>query len=528
MSDEEIVNGVKFSGSSLIEVVDKNIKSITIPDFVNKLNRDAFHGCTLLEEITFPPKLWAIERSCFDGCISLKKLELPEGISEIDYDIISHCYSLTSLTLPSSLRAIKGHGFRKNYSLKEFNFRGTIEELVEIDALYFWRFENLRGVQCSDGFFPRPDFLCLDSGIDGNNIMAESITIPEGLEEIGSKAFRAYKDLKQISLPSTLHTIGHSAFLECSSLANIELPVYLNIIGACAFQDCKSLTKVLIPDSIQTIGDSAFQGCINLSEITYEGSMEQWKKLNLGTAIAKWTLVSAVKCSNGEIPLDPPYVIDETKKNFSCNYAYREFRIPDEAKVIYVWAFSECTSLQSLTIPDSIEYIAANAFEYACSLSEIIFEGTVEKWNKLILGPRMLQNCPVQQIKCSDGIVNRELYKIEDKVLTECYNLGTSVLEIPEGVEIIKGSRTISSIYITKIILPEGLKEIAADSISDLMFLETVVIPSTIEKIDSTNFGLCQHLKEFIFNGTKEQWHKKDIHEDIKYMMEAKMTFLKS
>ncbi len=511
----------------LIECIDKNVKSITIPDSVDKLNRSAFSNCSLLEEINFPPKLRTIENNCFFGCSSLKKLELPEGLVEINHDIISYCYTLTSLTLPSTLRAIKGFGFMNNFALKEFIFRGKIEELVEIDTLDFWRFENLRGVQCSDGFFPRPDFLCLDSGVDGNNMMAESITIPEGLEVIGSKAFCGYKDLKHVSLPSTLHTIGHSAFLGCSSLENTELPVYLKTIGACAFQGCRSLTKIHIPYSIKIIGDRAFQGCINLSEITYDGSIEQWKKIEIGLAITLWTLVSVVKCSDGEIPLAPPYVIEHSTKEFHCNYAYRKFRIPDEAKVIWFSAFKECTSLQSLTIPDSIESIFANAFDGTSSLSEIIFEGTVEKWNKLISCPEMLESSPLKQIKCSDGIVNRELYKIEDKVLTECYNLVTPVLEIPEGVKKIKGYKTLSGGYITKIILPEGLKEIVDDSIDGLPYLETVVIPSTIEKIDSLNFNQCDRLKEFVFNGTKEQWEKCNIEETLKYRMEEKITFLR-
>lgn len=513
----------------LIKCIDKKVKSITIPDSVTNLNRDAFHDCTLLEEVIFPPKLRTIETDCFRGCTSLKKLELPEGLVEIDPNIISRCYNLSSLTLPSTLRTIKGTlGFRGNYSLKEFIFRGTIEELVEIDARNLWQFENFRGVQCSDGFFPRPDYLLLDSGVFGNNRMAESITIQEGLEVIGRRAFSTYKKLKHISLPYTLKIIDPYAFSQCYSLENIELPVSLETIGFCAFQDCRRLTKIHIPNSIEAIGDNAFGGCINLSEIIYDGTKEQWEKITLGTRIARWTLASVIKCADGEIPLDPPYVIHGPEKDFTCNYAYKQFRIPDEAITIGNQAFFECTSLQSLTIPDSIEHIYF-AFNDACSLSEIIFEGTVEKWNKLIDSPLILQYCPVKQIKCSDGIVNRELYKIEDKVLTECYNLGAPVLEIPEGVETIATDAIFSSMYIQKIIISEGVKVIEKSPFGHLPFLETVVIPSTIEKIDYLSFSLSVYLKEFLFNGTKEQWDKIKIqYEDDKYMMESKMTFLKS
>ena len=524
-----------IQGDELIECVDKTVKSITIPDCVRKIKRGAFSHCSLLEDVKFPSEIRTIESACFGYCYSLKKLELPEGISEINFDIVHNCFSLTSLTLPSTLKAIKGNssgGFKGNYLLKEFIFRGSIEDLIEIDTIEFWRFANLKGVQCSDGFFPRPDFLNFDTGLDGNNLYAESLSIPEGIEEIGSKAFYAYQNLKHVSFPSSLHTIGHSAFLECSSLEEIELPSYLKIIGACAFQDCRAITKINIPFSVNTIGDGAFQGCINLTEITYEGTKADWQKINLGSIIARWTLATAVECSDGEVPLDPPYEIEGVQKRFTCNYGYRQLRIPDEAKEINFAAFKECTTLQSLTIPDSIENIIAYSFEFASSLSEIIFEGTVEKWNNLVKNPKTFESCPVKQIKCSDGIVNRELYKIENKVLTACYDLGSPVLELPAGIEKISGDRIISSIYIKKIILPEGLKEIDNNSISDLRFLETVVLPSSLEKIGFTNFSLCQHLKEFVFNGTKEQWNKVrfDYGEDseLKHMMETKMTFLKS
>lgn len=70
------------------------------------------------------------------------------------------------------------------------------------------------------------------------NMMIESVHIPEGVEEIPLSCFR-----------------------NCRHLKNVYLPTTLKIIGACAFMGCRKLEKITIPDSVTEIAHNAFDEC---------------------------------------------------------------------------------------------------------------------------------------------------------------------------------------------------------------------------------------------------------------------------
>lgn len=59
------------------------ITSITIPDTVTSIGKNAFYGCTRLESITLPEGLESIGDEAFRHCNSLKKIEIPASVTSI-------------------------------------------------------------------------------------------------------------------------------------------------------------------------------------------------------------------------------------------------------------------------------------------------------------------------------------------------------------------------------------------------------------------------------------------------------------
>lgn len=104
---------------------------------------------------------------------------------------------------------------------------------------------------------------------DNDNL--QSITIPEGVETIGAKAFNKCTNLSKVSFPTTLATIeenpSYGAFEDCSQLKVIDLGGCTNLkdIPLQCFNGCNRVTSLTLPDNLGSIGDKAF--------------------LNLGTAI---------------------------------------------------------------------------------------------------------------------------------------------------------------------------------------------------------------------------------------------------
>ena len=88
-----------------------------------------------------------------------------------------------------------------------------------------------------------------------------SYNIPNGVTNIGDKAFYGCESLTNIKIPKSVTNIGNSAFENCSSLTNINIPDSVTNIGNRVFSDCESLTNIKIPDSVTNIGNNIFGGC---------------------------------------------------------------------------------------------------------------------------------------------------------------------------------------------------------------------------------------------------------------------------
>ena len=123
--------------------------------------------------------------------------------------------------------------------------------------------------------------------------------------------------------------------------------------------------------------------------------------------------------------------------------------IPDSVISIGDYAFSSCTSLTSVTIPDNVTSIGNSAFEYCTSLTSVTIPNNVTN-----IGYRSFYDC---------------------KSLTSI-TIGNSVTSI--------GNSAFE--YCTS--------------------LTSVTIPNSVTSIGNYTFSDCSNLKSVNYNGTKAQW----------------------
>ena len=124
-----------------------------------------------------------------------------------------------------------------------------------------------------------------------------------------------------------------------------------------------------------------------------------------------------VKASSGETVDENSqglqfYIQDDGTYKVSCGDAkyLSNIEIPATYKggaVVYIegFAFSNCTSLTSVTIPDSVTRIGVYAFNNCTSLTSINFEGTVKQWNAIEFGDDWNDYVPATEVVCTDGTV---------------------------------------------------------------------------------------------------------------------------
>lgn len=104
-----------------------------------------------------------------------------------------------------------------------------------------------------------------------------SITLPEGITEIGSSAFWSCAALNSVNIPDGVSKIGESAFCGCIMIKSINFPDTLRTIGNYALFKCNSLQSLIIPEGVIEIGLAAFANCILLETVELPASVNEIK-----------------------------------------------------------------------------------------------------------------------------------------------------------------------------------------------------------------------------------------------------------
>ena len=134
-----------------------------------------------------------------------------------------------------------------------------------------------------------------DVSISGEYIIPDTI---EGylVTSIDRTAFANCSELTKIIIPNSVISIGEQAFSSCSNLSDITLPEKLTTIPNGAFVDCSKLSQIKIPISVNFIDKFAFLGTgfnpatvIKYGKVYYDGTKEQWNKINIGKGNDKLT-----------------------------------------------------------------------------------------------------------------------------------------------------------------------------------------------------------------------------------------------
>ena len=239
--------------------------------------------------------------------------------------------------------------------------------VTNIDYRAFSDCTSLTGIIISDGITSVGNYAFSDC------TSLTSITIPNSVTGISYRAFYNCTSLANITIPDSVTGIGGYAFEYCTNLTSITIPDSVTIIDDCAFSNCSSLTDIIIPDSVTSIGAYAFRDCRSLTNITIPDSV---------TSIGVYAF-SYCNSLTGITISDSVTIIDDYAFS-NCN-SLTSVTIPDSVTNIGKDAFSYCNRLTSITIPDSVTSVGSWAF-YACSLADVYYYGTEERWNAITIG----------------------------------------------------------------------------------------------------------------------------------------------
>ncbi len=330
---------------------------------------------------------------------------------------------------------------------------------------------------------------CLENGVlfqkDQDDKKVELVVYPAG------KTDTSY------TVPETVTCIDRSAFSYCSSLVSVTLPEALQKIEEDSFLNCSSLTTVKLPKSMVYVGERAFTNCASLTSIDIDKE---------NTSYCSIDGVLFLKGDSGEPARLIVYPAGKTNTTFTVPESVTI--IQDEAfhgasKLVSVnlgnvekvdsMAFFDCTSLTSVTIPESVIIIGTATFQGCTALS------SVELPNKLTqIGSSAFSGCTkLTSITIPDSVTS-----LGGQAFFGCSAL-TTVNSLGKITSI--GENTFSNCTsLITITLPDTLQSIGEEAFAECISLSSFKIPASLSSISDSAFMNCRGLTEFVVDSQNE------------------------
>ena len=436
----------------------------TIPNSIKQIAGGAFSGCQSLTSVTIPNSITSIGNRTFEYCFSLTSVTIPNSVTSIGECAFQCCTSLTSVTIPNSVTSIGWGAFRGTplYTYRENGALYIDDCLIKVDegfASHFRIKENTRVISV-DAFW-------------GCSSLT-SVTIPNSVTRIGSSAFSDCSSLKSVTIPNSVTSIGECAFSGCKSLTSVTIPNSVTSIGYAAFDGCESLTFVTILNGVTSIGDRAFYGCESLTSVTIPNSV---------TSIGRGAFWETALCNDpanwekGALYINN-CLIDVHEGLIKKDEGFAgHFRIKENTRVLSDGAFSDCSSLTSVTIPNSVTSIGNGAFRDCSSLTSITIPNSVTS-----IGYGAFADC----VSLTSITIPNSVTSIGRGALWGCKSLAS--VTIPNSVTSIGNEAFKYCSSLASVTIPNSVTSIGNEAFSDCSSLTSITIPSSVTSIGDAVF----------------------------------------
>ena len=183
-----------------------------------------------------------------------------------------------------------------------------------------------------------------------------------------------------------------------------------------------------------------------------------------------------------------------------CDQSVTEAVIPEEIEGVPVtgiggYAFSGCSSLSSIEIPEGVTEIGDSAFVGCNNLNRIIIPESVEEiGNEEFVGCRSLKTAGPIGSGCNYEFGWKEI--IPDNAFHGCQELNSVI--IPESITEIGSDAFYGCWNLYIITLPENLEKIGDEAFYACGGLESITIPESVIEIGERAFSECNNLSSII------------------------------
>ena len=393
---------------------------------------------------------------------SLQVVNLPSSIRRIENNAFRNYRSVAELTLPENVEYIGDGAFAYMPSLRELRMLSKQVPVLGGSS-------NLTSqkviVRIPDGCFHAYRIAnnwgnCLLVSKTPVEITVDVATPGElGLLALNEAGY--LQEINKIHVSGELNADDWSNLKGMSNLIEVDLNGVLNTyLPAGQFKDKWAITQVQVPAGLQTIGAGAFW-CSGIQQIDLPGTLQQ---INGG---------AFYECTSLQSVVIPDGVSQWGNQEYVTNWGYISNSI-----------FYNCYSLSSVNIPTGVTSIPDGTF-YNCNLQEVVIPDNI----KSIGSNAFYINDYLTRVHLSEGLTT-----IGERAFSGCWSLDS--LQMPSTLASVSGWAFSNCSSLHTVQLNEGLTDIWGWAFENCHSLEEVILPSSLRKCWQSPFSGCNNLKK--------------------------------
>lgn len=304
------------------------------------------------------------------------------------------------------------------------------------------------------------------------------VTVPEQITGIADEAFAGNLFVQKVVMLPNITDIGDRIFENCENLETVIFSDNVYKIGSIAshtFRGCRKLKNVHLPNALYHFDVNMFQDCDSLQRLSVPGTIQ---------IVGTWEI--------------------RRNEKFARNLVHLTLGVG--CREISYFAFSGCSKLRTLEIPDTVTKLAKEAF-WGCSKNVQIIASEhwkaqhrvgPEYWKQdpFVIGSGPLRATLLQYMGCEKSVripgdigitgIGKGAFQ---------YNEAIEEVEIGKGICGIREYAFADCRNLRKVMLPATLQRIKKGAFSGCIALREINIPDTLKTLEDGVFDGCTSLE---------------------------------